>query len=161
MAGDQRRGDATVGGAIGGIVRGARLAASVRPKDQTAAGGRLSTDFGLIRVVRRAASRSEPYGSRIRLHRLHPGRPRRLCRGGVGARCAPGLCSATASVNYLTPPDRSPQYPAGARRMGRNASFDEGRIIASAETDAIGGAVGEYSCRNWANYHRTVGCDGT
>ena len=34
MAGDQRRGDAAVRGAIGGVVRGAGLEAGVRPKDR-------------------------------------------------------------------------------------------------------------------------------
>lgn len=42
MAGDQRRGDAAVVGAAGGIVRGAGLETGVRAKDQAAAGGRLS-----------------------------------------------------------------------------------------------------------------------
>ena len=42
MAGGQRRGHAAVRGAIGSTVRGAGLEAGVRPKDQTAAGGRLS-----------------------------------------------------------------------------------------------------------------------
>ena len=58
MAGDQRRGDAAVGGAIGGVVRGARLAAGVRPKDQTAAGGRLSPASNLIRGLRHVDSPS-------------------------------------------------------------------------------------------------------
>ena len=47
MAGDQRRGHAAVRGAIGGIVLGAGLEAGVRPKDPTAAGGRLSLAFVL------------------------------------------------------------------------------------------------------------------